>query len=219
MNSQRLARLCQVLDRRQPDLTVVMDGVHKPLNFAAVLRTCDAVGMFQVHGVWTAGTLMPEYHASRGTGKWLHLNRHQNMPEACARLKAKGFNVLAAHVSVEALDYRQVDYTRPTALLLGGELHGFDELTLGLADQRIYIPMQGMVESLNVSVAAATILFEAQRQRLAAGLYDHCRLDPETYRRTLFEWAQPKIAEYCQRHGQDYPELTEHGEPAVEFRV
>ncbi len=219
MNSQRFARLCQVLDRRQPDLTVVMDGVHKPRNFAAVLRTCDAVGVFEAHGVWTDGTLMPRYHASRGTGKWLNLNRHLNMPEACAGLKTKGFNLVAAHVSVEALDFREVDYTRPTALLLGGELHGFDEPTLELADQRIYIPMQGMVDSLNVSVAAATILFEAQRQRLAAGLYDHCRLDSQTYRRTLFEWTQPKIAEYCRRHGRDYPDLTDQGEPAVEFRL
>ncbi len=219
MNPQRFARLRQVLNRRQPDLTVLMDGVHKPRNFAAVLRTCDAVGVFEAHAVWPADTPMPQYHASRGTGKWLHMINHRDMPAACALLQTRGFTVLAAHVSDRATDYREVDYTRPTALMLGAELHGFNESTLELAHQQIYVPMQGMVDSLNVSVAAATILFEAQRQRLSAGLYDTCRLEPEIYRRTLFEWAQPRIAEYCRRHDRDYPELTDQGEPTVEFRV
>ena len=218
MNSQRFARLRQVLSRRQPDLTVLMDGVHKPHNFAAVLRTCDAVGVFEAHCVWPAEALAPPNNASGGAGKWLAIKTHQDIPTACAYLHAGGFKILTAHISDQAKDYQEVDYTQPTALILGAELHGISEDSLLLADQQVTIPMQGMVESLNVSVAAATILFEAQRQRLAAGLYDRCRLQPEIYRRTLFEWAQPTIADYCRRHGQDYPDLTEAGDPAVEFR-
>jgi len=216
--SQRFARLRQVLDKRQPDLTVLMDGVHKPHNFAAVLRSCDAVGVFEVHGVWPAETLQPLHNASGGTDKWLNIKSHQDIPAACGYLRAHGFKILTAHICAQAIDYRKVDYTLPTALILGAELHGIGADSLQWADQHIMIPMQGMVESLNVSVAAATILFEAQRQRLDASLYDRSRLPPEVYRRTLFEWAQPAIAEYCRRHGKDYPALTAAGDPAVEFR-
>ena len=72
--------------------------------------------------------------------------------------------------------------------------------------------MHGMVESLNVSVAAATILFEAERQRHANGMYARSRLDPVRFKRILFEWAHPAVAEYCQRNGFDYPAIDEHGE-------
>ena len=74
--------------------------------------------------------------------------------------------------------------------------------------------MQGMVESLNVSVAAATLLFEAQRQRLAAGLYDRSRMDCAARTRLLFRWAHPRIAEYCDRHRLGYPRLDDDGELA-----
>ncbi len=195
-----------------------MDGVHKPNNFAAVLRSCDAAGVFEAHGVWPAGTLNPSRHASGGAGKWVPIKSHRDTLSACDYLRSAGFRILAAHPSEQAIDYRDVDYTYPTALILGAELHGFSEQSLQLADQQIVIPMLGMAQSLNVSVAAATILFEAQRQRLAAGLYASRRLEHETYRRTLFEWSQPKIADYCRRHGKDYPPLDAHGEPAVEFR-
>ncbi len=218
MNPQRFARLRQVLDRRQPDLTVLMDGLHKPHNFAAVLRSCDAVGVFEVHGVWPAGTLEYLHNASGGTCKWLGIRPHRDIHTACASLRAAGFRIITAHLSDQASDYRDLDYTLPTALILGAELHGISADSLQLADQQIKIPMQGLVASLNVSVAAATILFEAQRQRLEAGLYDRSRLQPEVYRRALFEWAQPEIAAYCRRHGKDYPALTAAGDPAVEFQ-
>jgi tRNA (guanosine-2'-O-)-methyltransferase len=81
-----------------------------------------------------------------------------------------------------------VDYTRPTAIVLGAEKWGVSEEALALADGLIHIPMLGMVQSLNVSVAAAVILFEAQRQRLQAGLYDRPRLDPELYQKILEDW-------------------------------
>ena len=72
--------------------------------------------------------------------------------------------------------------------------------------------MSGMVTSLNVSVAAALILFEAQRQREAAGLYATSRLPADAYARTLFEWTYPKLAAYCRRKKVEYPPLGADGE-------
>lgn len=214
MTPQRFARLNAVLDARQPDLTVVMDNVHKTHNFSAILRSCDAVGVVEVHAVWPNPRLRPNRPAASGAGKWVQVNTHGNIESAVNRLKAHDFQVIAAHPNPKAVDFRQVDYTRPTALLMGAELEGVSDIALACADRWVFIPMNGMVASLNVSVAAATLLFEAQRQRLAAGLYDRPRLDREQRQKILFRWAHPQVARYCDKHGIVYPTLTEEGELA-----
>jgi tRNA (guanosine-2'-O-)-methyltransferase len=110
------------------------------------------------------------------------------------------------------VDFREVDYTLPTAVLLGAELFGVSAGALEEADVRIGIPMMGMARSLNVSVAAALVLYEAQRQREKAGLYDRCRLDAPRQAALLFEWTHPKLARTLRETGQTYPELDESGD-------
>ncbi|WP_456476917.1 tRNA (guanosine(18)-2'-O)-methyltransferase TrmH [Oceanithermus sp.] len=211
MTPERYRRLRAVLDRRQPDLTVLMENVHKPHNFSAILRTADAVGVFEAHAVNPTGGVPTFHDTSGGSEKWVYLRVHPDVEEAIAHLKGRGFTVYAANLSERAVDYREVDYTRPAVVLLGAEKWGVSTRAAELADADVIIPMMGMVQSLNVSVAAAVILFEAQRQRLAAGLYDRPRLDPETYRRALFEWAYPREAEVYRRRGVPYPALDEEG--------
>ena len=92
-------------------------------------------------------------------------------------------------------------------MLFGAELFGVSEEAAALADDHVSIPMQGMVESYNVSVAAAIVLTEAQRQRDVAGFYSRRRLDQATYDRTLFKWYRRKEADYCEEHGLEYPEI------------
>ncbi len=213
MLPRRYKKLKQVLDRRQPDLTVLTEDVHKPHNLSAIMRTCDAVGVFSIHAVNNYGDEMPTYsQVAQGSEKWVHLNSHPDIKTAIERLHQEGFTTYAAHLSEEAVDYRQIDYTLPTAILLGAEKWGVSQEAASLVDGHIIIPMLGMVESLNVSVAAAVILFEAQRQRLAAGFYDRVRLDRDTYRQTIFEWAYPKIAALHRQQGEAYPLLGEEGE-------
>jgi tRNA (guanosine-2'-O-)-methyltransferase len=119
--------------------------------------------------------------------------------------------VLAAHVTAEARDFRAEDYTRPTAILLGAELEGVSATALALADATVTIPLLGMVPSLNVSVAAALLLYEAERQRERAGLYRSPRLAPRVYHETLVEWLHPDVADYCRRRGLPFPEVDEDG--------
>jgi len=212
MTPRRFRRLRRVLDRRQPDLTVLMDNVHKPHNFAAVLRTCDAVGVLEAHGVWPEPHLQPHREISAGAGKWVQVRTHPDVEAAAAHLRERGFTLGAAHASQSALDYRAFDYRAPVALLLGAERDGLGERALALADVHLAVPMVGFGRSLNVSVAAAVILFEAQRQRESAGLYARPRLDPERYARTLFEWAYPELARQCRARGCAYPSLGPSGE-------
>ena len=213
MLPRRYKKLKQVLDRRQPDLTVLTEDVHKPHNLSAIMRTCDAVGVFSIHAVNSYSHEMPTYsQVAQGSEKWVYLHTHPNAKTAIEQLQQEGFKIYAAHLSEEAVDYRQIDYTHPTAILLGAEKWGVSQEAAALVDGHIIIPMMGMVESLNVSVAGAVILFEAQRQRLQAGFYNRVRLDRQTYRQTIFEWGYPKIAALHRQKGEPLPLLGEEGE-------
>lgn len=212
MRSNRFARVRSVLDRRQPDLTVLMDRVSKAHNFSAILRSCDAVGILDVHVVPPDAGLTLHHHTSAGTAKWIRVHRHPDGPSAIRSLRQAGHRIVAADPGEGAVDFRKVDYTRPTALLMGAELFGISDETLEEADIRIGVPMVGMVRSLNVSVAAALVLYEAHRQREAAGLYAESRLDPKRRSALLFEWMYPEVARRLRDRGEDYPELDEDGE-------
>ena len=202
------------LEQRQPDLTVLLDQVNKPHNLSAILRTCDAVGVLQAHAVSPQGVVAAHRHSSAGVGKWVPIVAHRDVCSAIRALRTDGLRVYAAHPVTGAVDYRQVDYTVPCAVLMGAELWGVSEAARPLADEFIAIPMLGLGASVNVSVAAAVILYEAQRQRLAKGMYDRPQLDAQTLRRLLFEWLQPRVARRCREQGLAYPELDETGELA-----
>ena len=134
-------------------------------------------------------------------------------------LKDRGFRLYGTLLSATAVDYRSCDFTGPTAFVLGAEKWGLSPEAAALVDQAVIIPMQGMVQSLNVSVATATLLFETLRQRQAAGVVPQAGegVEPERYRRQLFEWAYPQVAAWCQREGRPYPALNDEGAIADEL--
>lgn len=212
MLPRRYQRLRDVLNRRQTDLTVLLEDVHKPHNFSAIIRTCDAVGVFAAHAVYQQGEVPTFSETAQGSEKWVNVQTHPDLKTAVHHLKSQGCTLYAAHLSGDAVDYCTPDYTQPSAIVFGAEKWGVSSEALELVDQAIYIPMLGMVQSLNVSVAAAVILFEAQRQRLAAGCYDQPDLDPELYHRVLFQWAYPELATAYDEAEKPYPALGENGE-------
>jgi tRNA (guanosine-2'-O-)-methyltransferase len=214
MTLERCARLDAVLAARQPDLTVLAENLHKPRNFSAMVRNCDAVGINEMHVLPGEHDLRTHWNTSQGAEKWMQIRTHENPEDACTHLKSNGFQLVAAHLSDAAVDYRDIDYTKATALVLGSELFGVSDATLSFVDEQIKIPMMGVTQSLNVSVACAIVLYEAQRQRQAAGMYDTRRLDDETLETQRFEWLHPVLADYCQRHGLKYPALDESGDLA-----
>lgn len=211
MTPNRLKRLQQVLDRRQPDLTVFMEGVHKPHNLNAIARTCDAVGVLEAHALSAQTRVRTRDKAAAGVRKWLPIRTHATLEQAYASLRTQGCQLIAAHPAAGARDFREIDYTRPTAIVVGAELDGLSQSAVRQADTCVIVPMAGMVASLNVSVATALILFEAQRQRAEAGFYDRPRLEPEAYRRLLFEWAHPHVAAKYRAENLPYPGMDEAG--------
>lgn len=211
MKDKRCEVIDRVLDRRQPDLTVLADRLHKPRNFSAIIRTCDAVGINEVHAVPGEEGLAIHWNTSQGAEKWMKVRPHENIASAAGFLHEKGFQLVAAHLSDEAKDYRDIDYTVPTALVVGTELFGVSEEALAHADLQVMIPMRGMTQSLNVSVACAIVLYEAQRQRDEKGMYDKSRLDDDVLAVQRFEWLHPVVARFCRERGLDYPELDDDG--------
>ena len=212
MTPERFKKAVTVLNQRQPDLTVVTDEVHKSQNISAIIRTCDAVGIMELHSVYDAATFKAHTGTTLGTHKWVKTNVYSNINTPLINLKKHNYQIVAADISSLTIDYRDVDYTRPTALLLGAEKFGISMTAREHVDQFISIPMQGMVESFNVSVACAIILAEAHKQRELRGLYSSRQISDECFRETILEWTHPLVARYCQKHSLVYPELDDQGE-------
>lgn len=211
MTQRRRQKIDSILARRQPDLTVLAENLHKPRNLSAIVRTCDAVGINELHAVPGEEGLAIHWNTSQGAEKWVHVQPHEDLASACGYLRERGFRLVLAHPSEQASDFREVDYTVPTALVVGTELFGVSEAALAESDEQVTIPMKGMTQSLNVSVACAIVLFEAMRQREAAGMYESPRLDSETLAVQRFEWMHPVLAQFCRERGLHYPELDAEG--------
>lgn len=208
MTPERYRKFRATLDRRQPDLTLLTEQVHKSRNLAALTRTCDAVGIHQIHIVWPFERHRTYSGTAMGSDRWVEAVKHLNMTDAVRSLQQQGMQIHAAHLSATAMDYRTVDYTRPCAILMGNEKDGVTAEAAELADTHIVVPMLGMVESYNVSVAAGIILAEAQGQRQRAGLYAQQRLSDDEYWRTFFRWAHPDVARFCDERALPYPALN-----------
>lgn len=203
-----------MLATRQPDLTVCLEQVHKPHNVSAIIRTADAVGIHQVHAIWPTTQMYTRLSSAAGSNSWVQVKTHSHIADAITHLKSQGMQILATHLSDKAVDFREIDYTRPTCILMGQEKTSISQEALALADQDIIIPMIGMVQSLNVSVASALILYEAQRQRQNAGMYQRAQsvLPQEEQQRLLFEGGYPVLAQVAKRKGLPQPYIDDQGQ-------
>ena len=188
---RRHRRVSSVLARRQPDLTVVIEDIHDPHNASAMLRSCDGVGVQGVHLVYNVETPPRAAFArttSGGAAKWVDIDSHDSIATCYQALRAKGFRILATAVGPESQSIYDVDLVQPVALVFGNEMRGLSEEATALADASIAIPMMGMVQSLNVSVACAVCLYEAYRQRREAGAYESSKLDAASMEQLEEDW-------------------------------
>jgi tRNA (guanosine-2'-O-)-methyltransferase len=190
---RRIDRITSVLAHRQPDLRVVLEGVTIAHNASAVIRTCDAAGILYLDLISPNPELVVFNEAiTTRTDKWLEIGVHASATEFLSGLKVKGFAIVVTRLSAEAVLYTSLDYTRPMALVFGSESDGISDEVLALADHVIRIPMVGMVQSLNLSVSVAVVLYEAFRQREAAGIFAKPRLAPAELEELKSRWLNAK---------------------------
>ncbi|ERM93110.1 tRNA (guanine-N2)-dimethyltransferase [Caldanaerobacter subterraneus subsp. yonseiensis KB-1] len=197
----RLKRFYEVLQKRQKDLVVFVDDVTNEHNFSAILRTCDAVGVMRVYYFSEAKKGIEINEAvSMAANRWLFIERVYDREKAIKELKEReNLQVVVTWLDESSKDFREIDYTKPTLLVVGNELKGVSEDILNLADERIVIPMMGMVQSLNVSVATGIILYEALRQRLDKGMYLKPTLSEKEIEEIIMKWNNDIIARRKER--------------------
>ena len=190
MTPERYERLTAVLNKRQPDLTVVLENVFDPHNISAVMRTCDAVG---IQDIYILNDKIPPHKkwgakSSSSAAKWLTVHQFTNAEECFAQLRKHYKKIYTTHLSTDAVGLHELNLTQPVALVFGNEHSGVSEEIIALADGNFIIPQVGIIKSLNISVACAVTLYEAFRQKQNAGHYNQSRLEGEKLQVLRDEW-------------------------------
>ncbi len=188
MTPERDQKFSSVLLKRQPDLTVVLENVHDPHNIAAVLRSCDAVGIQEVYAI-NEKVSRPKrfgHKTSSGSEKWVEVNYFRDRENCIKAVRNKYEKIYALSSEHPGKDLFEADLTGSVALMFGNEHAGLSSEMISHADGLFTIPMVGMVSSLNISVACAVTLYETFRQRNAKGMYNRENLtadQTETYKK------------------------------------
>ena len=188
-SERRVARLERVLQHRQPDLTVVMENIHDPHNVSAMLRSCDAAGVWEAQLLYNTDAF-PKIgkKSSASAGKWIERRKFKTVAECYGKLRSEGFRIYATQLDERAESLYDLDLTQKIALVFGNEHRGVSDEAALEADGLVQIPMYGMIQSLNVSVACAIILYEALRQRLKRRGYGQSKFSNEQYDALLEKW-------------------------------
>lgn len=202
MTPERYNKLTAVADRRQPDLTVVLENVFDPHNISAVMRTCDSVG---IQDVYVLNTRIPRHEkwgrrSSSSSAKWLTVHQYDNLEECLQVLRQRYQHVLTACIAPNAADMYAIDFTQSTALVFGNEHSGVSAEMIAAANGTFVIPQMGIIQSLNISVACAVTVYEALRQRRAAGKYDTRSLNDNEYLKLLESWSVDETVRQQHNH-------------------
>jgi len=179
LSDDRSDKIYACVSRRQPSLSIVLENVHDPHNVSAVLRSCDAVGVLDVHLVYHTGQSFPELgeKSSASARKWVLTHKYSSIDECYDSLRKEGKKILTTGMSNEARSLYAIDFTEPIAIVFGNEHAGVSEEAILKADGNMLIPQVGMIQSLNISVACAVTLYEAFRQRSLKGMYDSIQME------------------------------------------
>lgn len=193
MTPERLHKLTEVLKKRQIDITIVLENVFDPHNISAVMRTCDAVGIQEIH---ILNTRIPRHkkwgaRSSSSAAKWLTIHQYEEVDACFSKLRKDYGRILTTHLASDAVPLHTLDLTQSVALVFGNEHSGVSDEIRSLADGNFMIPQVGIIQSLNISVACAVTLYEAFRQKELAGHYQRLDLDHPTKRQVRTDWELP----------------------------
>jgi tRNA (guanosine-2'-O-)-methyltransferase len=190
MTPERIKRLTDVLDKRQPGITVVLENVEDPHNISAVMRTCDSVGIQDLYILNTRIAKHKKWGAksSSSAAKWLTIHQFTDVNECFAELRKHFDKIYTTHLNADAVELHELDLSQKVALVFGNEHGGLSEETIALSDGNFIIPQVGIIKSLNISVACAVSLYEAFRQKKNAGHYDQVKFSGEPLEVIRKEW-------------------------------
>ncbi|MBK7653596.1 MAG: RNA methyltransferase [Flammeovirgaceae bacterium] len=151
----------QVLNFRTRHITLVLEEIYQPHNASAVIRTCECMGIQDIHFIENEVKYEVNKRVLKGSHKWIDLIKYKekNAVATCFNhLKSQGYKILVTDPSPDGVSIHDVPIDNKIALVMGNELHGTSAFALSQADMKVHIPMYGFTESLNISVSAAMCL-------------------------------------------------------------
>ena len=148
MTPERIERLETVLNKRQPDLTIVLENVFDPHNISAVMRTCDAVG---IQDIYILNNKIPPHRkwsdkASSSAAKWLTIHQFTDANECFVALRKNYKKIYTTHLSSDAVSLHELNLTEPVALVFGNEHSGVSDEIIAMADGNFIIPQVGLIQ-------------------------------------------------------------------------
>ncbi|HEX9741116.1 MAG TPA: TrmH family RNA methyltransferase [Ignavibacteriaceae bacterium] len=190
---KRTNKITSVIHARQKSLQVVIENIHDPHNVSAIFRTCDSVGVGKVSLVYNIEEF-PKIgkKSSASAYKWVEKQKFKSINDCVSKLKAEGYEIFVSSIAEGSKNIYELDLTQKVAIVFGNEHRGVSKEAEEIADEKFIIPMYGMVQSLNVSVAAAVVLYEALRQRKLKGMYDKSEFTEEELESKIKEWTLKK---------------------------
>ena len=190
MTPERIKRLTEVLEKRQPALTIVLENVTDPHNISAVMRTADAVGVQEIYILNTKIGLHEKWgsKSSSSAAKWLTIHQYTDAATCFAALRLRYQKIYTTHLSSDAASLYNLNLTERVALVFGNEHSGVSEELIALADGNFIIPQVGIIKSLNISVACAISLYEAYRQKSIALHYSGQQLSADQFATLQMQW-------------------------------
>jgi tRNA (guanosine-2'-O-)-methyltransferase len=166
LTENRRLKISAVAKNRCFSCFPVLDGLYDRGNVSAVLRSTEALGFGQAYVVESSQRFKESQRTTAGADKWLEIRRFKTNQEAIASLNQHSIQIISTALSPKAIPIEEVDFTKPTALVFGNEKEGVSEEFLQASHAHVIIPMEGFVQSFNISVAASLALWIIQKQRI-----------------------------------------------------
>ncbi len=167
ISEPRKNRIAQVVKDRSFSVVSVLENIYDRGNASAVMRSCEAMGFQSVHMIEPNDKFKKANRVTKGADKWLDVTTWKSTSQCVKFLKAHNYKIYATHLNAKAVPIEKIDWTEPSAIVLGNEKDGISPEMQELCDQTVIIPMQGFVQSFNISVAAAIALYHIYRARIA----------------------------------------------------
>lgn len=180
LTPDRKQKIDKVADHRDFDIAVVLENIYDRGNASAVMRSAEAFGYTNIQMIELGEKFKKANRVTSGADKWAELTKWKSTKECVLNLKKNGFKIVATHLDSTSKNIDEIDFSGPTAFVLGNEKDGISQEMIELSDERVIIPMQGFVQSFNISVAGAIGLYHIYQYRKKHLKFP--RLSPEEQR-------------------------------------
>ncbi len=202
ISDKRQIRFQSVISHRFQDV-IILENIHDPHNALAALRNCDAFGIQTAHFVFETEKIFNPAElgklTSASANKWIDTVTWNSMLQCSVTLKQQGFRILATVIDPKAKPLQEIDFNKQKiAIIFGNEGFGISETAKKAADELVYIPMNGFVDSINLSVSVGLMLYELSRQRQNKKIFN---LTQEEQENLFKKWSRIDLSKKLRAHG------------------